>query len=76
MQGVLCGSRRQGPWRSDHQLQKLAPWTWNVSHFPGEVADIESEWTVFHASIVEVAAWFCDRKVVGGCHGGNKRTRW
>ncbi|TWW53254.1 hypothetical protein D4764_0018210 [Takifugu flavidus] len=38
--------------------------------------DIESEWTVFRASIVEAADRCCGRKVVGACRGGNARTRW
>nr|XP_049618390.1 uncharacterized protein LOC125993656 isoform X2 [Syngnathus scovelli] len=39
----------------------------SFSHVPGEAGDIESEWTMFRASIVEV---------VGACRGGNPRTRW
>ncbi|TWW80160.1 hypothetical protein D4764_10G0011900 [Takifugu flavidus] len=35
-----------------------------------------SEWTMFHASIVEAADRCCGRKVVGACRGGNVRTRW
>ena len=38
--------------------------------------DIESEWTMFHASIVKEAEQCIGRKVVGACHGGNTRTRW
>ncbi|TWW67452.1 R2DM Retrovirus-related Pol polyprotein from type II retrotransposable element [Takifugu flavidus] len=45
-------------------------------HVPGEAGDIESEWTVFRASIVEAADRCCGRKVVGACRGGNARTRW
>ncbi|TWW77426.1 hypothetical protein D4764_12G0008160 [Takifugu flavidus] len=48
----------------------------SFDHVPGEAGDIESEWTVFRASIVEAADWCCDRKVVGDCCGGNARTRW
>ncbi|TWW78262.1 hypothetical protein D4764_11G0003830 [Takifugu flavidus] len=40
------------------------------------VGYIESEWTMFRASIVEVADWCCGCKVVGACCGGNARTRW
>ncbi|TWW60989.1 hypothetical protein D4764_05G0010790 [Takifugu flavidus] len=36
-------------------------------HVPGEVGDIESEWTMFRASIVEVADRCCGHKVVGAC---------
>uniref|UniRef100_A0A3B5PZQ4 Endonuclease/exonuclease/phosphatase domain-containing protein n=1 Tax=Xiphophorus maculatus TaxID=8083 RepID=A0A3B5PZQ4_XIPMA len=48
----------------------------NFEHVPGEVGDMESEWTVFRASIVEAADRSCGRKVVGACRGGNPRTRW
>ncbi|TWW78236.1 R2DM Retrovirus-related Pol polyprotein from type II retrotransposable element [Takifugu flavidus] len=48
----------------------------SFDHVPGEAGDIESEWTVFRASIVEAADRCCGRKVVGACHGGNARTRW
>ncbi|TWW55951.1 hypothetical protein D4764_09G0010010 [Takifugu flavidus] len=41
-----------------------------------EAGDIESEWTMFRASIVEAADRCCGRKVVGACRGGNARTRW
>ena len=42
----------------------------------GEAGDIESEWAMFRASIVEVADRCCGRKVVGACRGGNARTQW
>ncbi|XP_051941766.1 uncharacterized protein LOC127614473 [Hippocampus zosterae] len=48
----------------------------SFSHVPGEAGDIESEWTMFRASIVEAANLSCGRKVVGACRGGNPRTRW
>ncbi|TWW71616.1 hypothetical protein D4764_16G0001130 [Takifugu flavidus] len=48
----------------------------SFDHVPGEAGDIESEWTVFCASIVEAADRCCGRKVVGACRGGNARTRW
>ncbi|TWW64119.1 R2DM Retrovirus-related Pol polyprotein from type II retrotransposable element [Takifugu flavidus] len=48
----------------------------SFDHVPGEAGDIESEWTVFRASIVEAADRCCGRKVVGACRGGNARTRW
>ncbi|TWW59961.1 R2 Retrovirus-related Pol polyprotein from type I retrotransposable element [Takifugu flavidus] len=48
----------------------------SFEHVPGEAGDIESEWTMFRASIVEAADRCCGRKVVGACHGGNTRTRW
>ena len=42
----------------------------------GEAGDIQSEWAMFHASIVKAADWSCGRKVVGACRGGNSLTRW
>ncbi|XP_061629968.1 uncharacterized protein LOC133478207 [Phyllopteryx taeniolatus] len=45
----------------------------NFTHVPG---DIESEETMFRASIAEAADWSCGRKVVGACHGSNPVTRW
>uniref|UniRef100_A0A3B3QX38 Reverse transcriptase domain-containing protein n=1 Tax=Paramormyrops kingsleyae TaxID=1676925 RepID=A0A3B3QX38_9TELE len=48
----------------------------NSAHVPGEAGDIESEWAMFRASIVEAADRSCGHKVVGACHGGNPRTRW
>ncbi|TWW77869.1 hypothetical protein D4764_12G0012590 [Takifugu flavidus] len=48
----------------------------SFDHVPGEVGDIESEWTMFRASIVEAADRCCGRKVVGACRGGNARTCW
>ncbi|KAK0153961.1 putative uncharacterized transposon-derived protein F52C9.6 [Merluccius polli] len=48
----------------------------SFDHVPGEAGDIESEWAMFHASIVKAADQSCGRKVVGACRGGNPRTRW
>ena len=48
----------------------------NFSRIPGEAGDVESEWTMFKASIVEAAARSCGQKAVGACQGGNRRTRW
>ncbi|KAK7940110.1 hypothetical protein WMY93_003436 [Mugilogobius chulae] len=48
----------------------------SFSQLPGETGDIESEWTMFSASIVNAAAQSCGRKVSGACRGGNPRTRW
>ncbi|TWW57405.1 hypothetical protein D4764_07G0001240 [Takifugu flavidus] len=45
----------------------------SFDHVPGEAGDIESEWTMFRASIVEAADRCCGRKVVVG---GNARTHW
>ncbi|KAI3359181.1 hypothetical protein L3Q82_002602 [Scortum barcoo] len=42
-----------------------------------EAGDIECEWTMFSASIVDAAVRSCGRKVSGACHhGGNPQTRW
>ncbi|KAI3370964.1 hypothetical protein L3Q82_023613 [Scortum barcoo] len=49
----------------------------SFSQIPREAGDIESEWTMFSASIVDAAAVrSCGRKVSGACRGGNPRTRW
>ncbi|KAI3368075.1 hypothetical protein L3Q82_026898, partial [Scortum barcoo] len=51
----------------------------SFSQIPREAGDIESEWTMFSASIVDGSSklWSCGRKVSGACrHGGNPRTRW
>ncbi|TWW74408.1 hypothetical protein D4764_14G0004110 [Takifugu flavidus] len=48
----------------------------SFDNVPGKAGDIESEWTMFRASIVEAADRCCGRKVVGACRGGNARTRW
>ncbi|TWW66954.1 hypothetical protein D4764_20G0009860 [Takifugu flavidus] len=64
---------------TDHHLVKelqLTPPRESFDHVPGEAGDIESEWTMFRASIVEAADRCCGRKVVGACRGGNTRTRW
>ena len=37
---------------------------------------IESEWAMFHDSIVEAANRCCGRKVVGACRDGNTNTCW
>ncbi|KAI3358078.1 hypothetical protein L3Q82_003089 [Scortum barcoo] len=46
------------------------------SQIPREAGDIESEWTMFSASIVDAAVRSCGRKVSGACCGGNPQTRW
>ncbi|TWW77601.1 hypothetical protein D4764_12G0009910 [Takifugu flavidus] len=48
----------------------------SFDHVPGEAGDIEPEWTMFRASIVEAADRCCGRKVVGAYRGGNPRTHW
>ncbi|KAI3377887.1 hypothetical protein L3Q82_008465 [Scortum barcoo] len=48
----------------------------SFSQIPREAGDIESEWTMFSASIVDAAVRSCGRKVSGACRGGNPRTRW
>ncbi|KAI3361565.1 hypothetical protein L3Q82_013712, partial [Scortum barcoo] len=53
------------------------PTSGRASHrFRGRLGDIESEWTMFSASIVDAAVRSCGRKVSGACRGGNPRTRW
>ena len=37
---------------------------------------MESEWTMFRASIAEAVVRSCGQKVVGAGRGGNLRTRW
>jgi len=37
---------------------------------------MQSKWTMFKASIVEVADRSCGQKVIGACRGGNQRNRW
>ena len=48
VQEVLGSSRRQGPWRSYHELQKLALGTWNVTSLMGKepvlVRKVEKFW--------------------------------
>lgn len=41
-----------------------------------EARDIESEWAMYHAAIVEAADQTCGHKVVGACLGGNPLTCW
>ncbi len=48
----------------------------SFDQIPREAGDIESEWTMFSASIVDVAIRSCGCKASGACHGGNTRTRW
>ncbi|XP_070403428.1 uncharacterized protein [Nothobranchius furzeri] len=43
----------------------------NFQNVLGEAGDIESEWALFRASIVEAADQSCGRRIVGACHGGN-----
>uniref|UniRef100_A0AAV2JL93 ribonuclease H n=1 Tax=Knipowitschia caucasica TaxID=637954 RepID=A0AAV2JL93_KNICA len=48
----------------------------SFSQVPAEEGDMESEWTMFSASIADAAARSCGRKVSGAGPGGNPRTRW
>ncbi|KAI3366344.1 hypothetical protein L3Q82_000506 [Scortum barcoo] len=48
----------------------------SFSQIPREAGDIESEWTMFSASIVDAAVQSCGRKVSGACRGGNPQTQW
>ncbi len=47
----------------------------SFDQIPREAGDIESEWTMFSASIVDAAVRSCGCKASGACHGGNPRTR-
>ncbi|XP_050923558.1 scavenger receptor cysteine-rich type 1 protein M160-like, partial [Lates calcarifer] len=47
-----------------HEIFNSHLWK-HFSHIPGEVGDIESKWTMFKASIVEVTAGNCGQKVIG-----------
>jgi len=44
-----------------------------TSCIPEEVGDIEPEWAMFRASIVEAAAWSGGQKAVCACRGRNLR---
>ncbi len=46
----------------------------NFSYILREVGDMDSEWAMVKASIVETAAKSYGQKAVGACHGGNWRT--
>ena len=48
----------------------------SCSQIPREAGDIESEWTMFLASIVYVDTRSCGQKVTGACQGGNLGTPW
>ncbi|KAL0152538.1 hypothetical protein M9458_052261 [Cirrhinus mrigala] len=48
----------------------------SFNQIPREDGDIESEWTMFSASIVNTAVWSCGCRVSGASRGGNPRTRW
>ncbi|TWW77681.1 hypothetical protein D4764_12G0010710 [Takifugu flavidus] len=49
---VLGGGRRQGPWQSDPQLQKLALRTWNVTSLMGKEPELVREVEKFQLDIV------------------------
>uniref|UniRef100_A0A3B3QCK7 Endonuclease/exonuclease/phosphatase domain-containing protein n=1 Tax=Paramormyrops kingsleyae TaxID=1676925 RepID=A0A3B3QCK7_9TELE len=59
----------------EHLAESPVTWSFNpylrqnFSHVPGEAGDIESEWAMFRASIVEAADRSCGR-------GSNPRTHW
>ncbi|TWW76582.1 hypothetical protein D4764_13G0012440 [Takifugu flavidus] len=68
---------------TDHQLvASWLQWWGRMPDRPGRpkrvvrAGDIESEWTMFRASIVEAADQCYGHKVDGACRGGNARTRW
>ncbi|KAI3368534.1 hypothetical protein L3Q82_025543 [Scortum barcoo] len=43
---------------------------------PRVAGDMESEWALFRAAIVEAATMSCGCKAAGASHGGNPRTHW
>ncbi|TWW67235.1 hypothetical protein D4764_02G0002760 [Takifugu flavidus] len=49
---VLGSSRRQGPWRSDPRLHKLALGTWNVTSLVGKEPELVREVEKFRLDIV------------------------
>uniref|UniRef100_A0A3B3T5Y3 Ig-like domain-containing protein n=1 Tax=Paramormyrops kingsleyae TaxID=1676925 RepID=A0A3B3T5Y3_9TELE len=56
-------------------IRSFTSYLWQyIADVLGEAGDIESEWAMFHPSIVEAADRSCGRKVVGACRGGNPRT--
>ncbi|KAI3351407.1 hypothetical protein L3Q82_020218 [Scortum barcoo] len=64
-------------WPSPLSGRSSTPTSGRASHrFRGRLEDIESEWTMFSASIVDAKVRSCGRKVSGACRGGNPRTRW
>ncbi|KAI3356046.1 hypothetical protein L3Q82_017315, partial [Scortum barcoo] len=66
------------PYVLDTSGRSSTPTSGRASHrFRGRLGDIESEWTMFSASIVDAAVRSCGtHKVSGACRGGNPRTRW
>ncbi|KAK0156590.1 Craniofacial development protein 2 [Merluccius polli] len=52
VQCELGGGRRQGPWRSDPRLQKLALGTWNVTSLVGKEPELVREVEKFRLDIV------------------------
>ncbi|KAI3357929.1 hypothetical protein L3Q82_016319 [Scortum barcoo] len=61
------------PYVLDTQVKRGAELSSPDHHLviPREAGDIESEWTMFSASIVDAAVRSCGRKVSGACRGGN-----
>lgn len=45
-----------------------------MSHVPGFVRDMGSEWAMFRATVVDVASRNCGLKVIGVCCCSNQRT--
>ncbi len=48
----------------------------SFDRIPGMAGDMESEWAMFHATIVEAAVLSCGCKVAGASCGGNPQTSW
>ncbi|TWW56284.1 R2DM Retrovirus-related Pol polyprotein from type II retrotransposable element [Takifugu flavidus] len=53
---VLGSSRRQGPWRSDSRLHKLALGTWNVTSLVGKEPELVREVEKFRLDIVSLTS--------------------
>ena len=70
---VLWGSAGKKPGKvlSQKELHNPPP-----GELPGKVEEIESEWAIFCASVVEAADPCSGRKVVGACRSGNTHTSW
>ncbi|KAI3353176.1 hypothetical protein L3Q82_019728, partial [Scortum barcoo] len=63
---------------TDHHLVVVSWLQLAEEEIPREAGDIESEWTMFSASIVDAAVRSCGRKVSGACRRvvAIPRTRW
>ncbi|XP_037548511.1 uncharacterized protein LOC119425058 [Nematolebias whitei] len=67
---------RQDELNEQLKVQKELMAEESLNPIPAGEGDIESEWTLFHTSIIELAALSCGRKVVCASCGGHPRTWW